>query len=161
MYKADAHGDYVSDWAMLPLPSQTVLDSDVSQLRTRVHRLSDASTVRDLLNRVHQRIDLGLLHITLLHDWEGWLLRIQARYSLTYEVLEGLEAIVQEHGEIAVLTTRFNLVFLQLDCGMEPLEVMQRYSVPVIFCGEVDLEELRVFCEELTQGLGFQPQSLG
>ncbi|WP_218080784.1 hypothetical protein [Anthocerotibacter panamensis] len=69
-------------------------------------------------------------------------------------------ALVQEYSGPAVCTTRLQRLFLHLDLGMDPVQVMQEDQLPIVSHGEVNLEDLEVFCQRFAHGLGYCPYSL-
>jgi hypothetical protein len=122
--------------------------------------LENASAVQHLLERLDHRTGLAALHITLLHSWECWVLRVRSRRRLSETACADLRALIKEYSLPPPADPRLGLALLHLDRGLAPVEVMQRLQVPIVVCGQFHPEDLEIFCESFTRGLGYRPASL-
>lgn len=126
----------------------------------RVYYLQNATVVRALLSHLVHRFELSSLHLTLMFDWFGWILRIQVCKPLVPGNLGDLDALLQEYGQLQNLDPKLRATFAHLDSGIDLIEVMQTDHMPIITCGQVDFEELEDFCIQLSSGIGYSPPSL-
>lgn len=126
----------------------------------RLYYLKNATVVRALLLHLVNRFELSSLHLTLMFDWSGWILRIQVCKPLFPRNLGDLDALLQEYGQLQRLDPKLTATFAHLDSGIDLIEVMQADHMPIITCGQVDFEELEDFCVQLSSGIGYSPPSL-
>ncbi|MCZ8057895.1 MAG: hypothetical protein O9329_24835, partial [Microcystis sp. LE19-12.2C] len=52
------------------------------------------------------------------------------------------------------------MVFWSLETGQSPIDVMRRYQVAIVSHGTPDQQDIEVFRQQFTKGLGYCPETL-
>jgi len=55
---------------------------------------------------------------------------------------------------------RLQMVFWSLETGQSPIDVMRRYQVAIVCHGTPDQQDIEVFRQQFTKGLGYCPETL-
>ena len=99
--------------------------------------------------------------ITVVHQLDGWIIRIRCTRQWTAHRLADFRAFLDELGVAYRPNRRLHRVLTDLEDGYSPIEVMQQYQVAVIEHGQPDLSEIEAFRQQFIQGLGYCPETLG
>ncbi|MGB7416480.1 MAG: hypothetical protein WA902_19910 [Thermosynechococcaceae cyanobacterium] len=112
--------------------------------------------IQHLLNSSH----LPTQFVSVIHQLNGWVLRVQTAAGWTEQTQKDFRAFLQELGVPYSPNVRVRNVLEALEDGHPPVKVMERYQVAVIAHGAPDLTEIQAFREQFIQGLGYCPETL-
>ncbi|AFZ37362.1 hypothetical protein Sta7437_3878 [Stanieria cyanosphaera PCC 7437] len=98
--------------------------------------------------------------ITVIHQIDGWIVKVRFPQSLTPELHGDFRAFMSELGITYDPEMRLQMVFWSLETGQSPVEVMRRYQVAVVAHGMPDTKEIEAFRQQFTRGLGYCPETL-
>jgi hypothetical protein len=98
--------------------------------------------------------------ITVVHQIDGWIVKIRFPQSLTPGHHGDFRAFMSELGITYDPEMRLQMVFWSLETGQSPVEVMRRYQVAVVAHGMPDTKEIEAFRQQFTRGLGYCPETL-
>jgi hypothetical protein len=103
---------------------------------------------------------LPLLFMTVIHQIDGWVLRIKMAPTLATAAAEDLRAYMNELGVAYDPGMRVRMALWGLQIGQSPVEVMRRYQVAVVSHGKPDREDIEAFRRQFVMGLGYCPETL-
>jgi hypothetical protein len=98
--------------------------------------------------------------ITVIHQIDGWIIRIKLPSILTDQQDGDFTAFLNELGIIYNPGVRMEMVFWNLDMGDSPVEVMRNYQIAIVSHGNPNSAEIEAFREQFTKGLGYRPETL-
>lgn len=98
--------------------------------------------------------------MTVIHQIDGWIVRVKFKKSLTPHEHGNFRAFMNELGISYQPEIRIQMVFWSLDTGQTPVEVMRRYQVAIVSHGNPDVSDIEAFREQFTNGLGYCPETL-
>jgi hypothetical protein len=113
-------------------------------------------TIQHLQNSPH----LPTQFVTVIHQLNGWVLRVRAAAGWTEQGEGNFRAFLMELGVSYSPNVRVRNVLEALEDGQSPVAVMERHQVAVIAHGAPDLTEIKAFREQFIQGLGYCPETL-
>jgi hypothetical protein len=125
-----------------------------------LYQLSKASLVLRVMHYLNSADAPPIQFISVLHQLEGWIVRIKPESSWALKVQGDLQAFMAEVGIVYHPTERIGTVLKALEVGIPPVAVMEYYHVLVINHGLPEMSEIEIFCERFTQGLGYLPETL-
>ena len=98
--------------------------------------------------------------ITVIHQIDGWIIRIKLPCSLTGQEHGDFIAFLGELGIPYHPEVRMEMIFWNLDMGDSPIEVMRNYQIAIVSHGHPDCNDIEAFREQFTKGLGYRPETL-
>jgi hypothetical protein len=98
--------------------------------------------------------------MTVIHQINGWILRVKFNQSLTPYEHGNFRAFMNELGIPWQPEIRIQMVFWSLDTAQSTVEVMRRYQIAIVSHGTPDESDIKVFREQFTNGLGYCPETL-
>lgn len=98
--------------------------------------------------------------ITVIHQINGWIIKIKFSKSLTPQQHGNFRAYMNELGIPYNPEIRMQMVFWSLDTGQSPIDVMRRYQVAIVSHGNPDVSDIEAFRQQFTRGLGYCPETL-
>ncbi|MDV3002384.1 MAG: hypothetical protein N5P05_003990 [Chroococcopsis gigantea SAG 12.99] len=98
--------------------------------------------------------------VTVIHQINGWIVKVKFSQSLTPEQHGDFRAFMNELGIPYQPEMRLQMVFWSLETGQSPVEVMRRYQVAIVSHGMPDISDIEAFREQFTLGLGYCPETL-
>ena len=98
--------------------------------------------------------------VTVIHQINGWLLRIRFKNPLNSVELGNFNAYLRELGVPYQPDVRLQMMFWSLEAGQAPSEVMRRYQVALVSHGSPEMTEIEAFRRQLTEELGYCPEAL-
>jgi len=107
-----------------------------------------------------QSSDLSIKLVTVIHQVDGWALRVRMRILPSIEQHKQLCAHMESLGEPLPSKPRLQVALWNLDMGQSPVAVMQRHQVAIVSHGSPDARDIELFCSEFTKGLGYKPETL-
>ncbi len=126
-----------------------------------LYYLGNASLVLRVIQHLKNGTADPIRFMTVVHQLEGWVLRVSCTSQWSSHALGDLQAFLSELGVAYQPSTRLRQVLTDLEYGYSPIDVMQRYQVAVIAHGQPDLSEIEAFRQQFIQGLGYCPETLG
>lgn len=103
---------------------------------------------------------LPVQFISVIHQIDGWIIRIKLNQFLPPKQHGDFRAFMQELGIPYEPDIRVQMTLWGLETGQSPIEVMQRYQVAVVSHGRPDRLEIEEFRNQFVQGLGYCPETL-
>lgn len=103
---------------------------------------------------------LSVQFVTVIHQINGWIVRIKLNNSLTPQQEGDFRAVMQELGVPYEPSIRVQMALWGLETGQTPIDVMRRFQVAVVSHGEPDRVEIEEFRNQFVQGLGYCPEAL-
>lgn len=103
---------------------------------------------------------LSVQFVTVIHQINGWIVRIKLSDSLTPQQEGDFRAVMQELGVPYEPSIRVQMALWGLETGQTPIDVMRRFQVAVVSHGEPDRVEIEEFRNQFVQGLGYCPEAL-
>lgn len=122
--------------------------------------LANASLTLRIVEHLHHSKQLPLSFVTVIHQIDGWIIRVKLARPLDAQTDGDFRAFLNELGISYCPSIRIQMVLWGLETGQSPIEVMQRYQVAVVSHGSPDREEIEEFREQFVQGLGYCPETL-
>lgn len=124
-----------------------------------VYFLANASLCLRVIGYLNLNPNLPLCSLTVIHQIDGWILRIRFSQILTPYEHGNFSALMKEMGIFADLSFRLSLAFRELDFKKSSLEVMRLYQLAIVSHGIPDRTEIDSFCHQFTMGLGYCPET--
>ncbi|MDY6803567.1 MAG: hypothetical protein SXA11_07135 [Cyanobacteriota bacterium] len=104
---------------------------------------------------------LPLQFITVIHQIDGWVVKIKMNQYLSPRQHGDFRAFMNELGIPYEPDIRVRMALWGLETGQSPLSVMRRYQVAVVCHGQPNKEEIEAFRKQFVKGLGYCPETLG
>lgn len=122
--------------------------------------LANASLTLRIVEFLHDRPELRLEYVTIIHRLEGWVVRIMLQQSLSPQAAGDFQALLLELGVPYQAPPLIERALQALATGESALKVMQDYQVAVVSHGPPMQSEIEAFREHFIQGLGYCPSNL-
>lgn len=122
--------------------------------------LSNASLTLRIIEYLRYRQHLFPAAITVIHQIDGWIVRISVQRTPTPQQHGDFRAFMNELGIAYEPDIRLQMVFWSLDTGQSPIDVMRRYQVAIVSHGIPDANDIEAFRQQFTRGLGYCPETL-
>jgi hypothetical protein len=122
--------------------------------------LANASLTLRVIEYLRRNPQLNLKFVTVIHQIDGWIIKIKLHKPLTIDLDGDFRAFLAELGIAYVPEMRLQMALWSLETGQSPVEVMRRYQVPVVSHGMPDHRDIEAFREQFTLGLGYCPETL-
>ncbi len=103
---------------------------------------------------------LPIQFITVIHQIDGWVIKLKMREYVTPQQHGDLQAFMSELGVPYEPDIRLRMALWGLETGQSPMSVMRRYQVAVVAHGKPDRQEIEAFRTQFVRGLGYCPQTL-
>lgn len=124
-----------------------------------VYFLGNASLILRVINYFETMTFLKSASLTVIHQINGWVIRIKIPLVLSSQEDCNIKAFLKELGTPYNPGVRLEMVFWSLDMGDSPVVVMRNYRVAIVSHGKPDLDRIEIFRKEFTRGLGYQPET--
>lgn len=122
--------------------------------------LANASLTQRIVEYLHRNRQIPLHSLTVLHQIDGWVVKIKMKNTLDLQQHGDFRAFLNELGIPYQPEVRVKMALWSLDAGQSPIEVMRRYQVAVVSHGRPDREEIESFRRQFVNGLGYCPETL-
>ncbi len=122
--------------------------------------LANASLTLRVVERLTQASDLAVEFMTVIHQIDGWIVRVKLQNPVTPERHGDFTAYMTELGIPYEPEIRIQMALWSLETGQSPIEVMRRYQVAVVSHGKPDKSDIEAFRHQFTRGLGYCPETL-
>ncbi|MFB2919047.1 MULTISPECIES: hypothetical protein [Aerosakkonema] len=122
--------------------------------------LANASLTQRIVEYLHANRQFPLYSVTVLHQIDGWVVKVKMKTSLDPQLHGDFRAFLNELGIPHQPEVRVKMALWSLDAGQSPIDVMRRYQVAVVSHGRPDREEIEAFRRQFVNGLGYCPETL-
>ncbi len=122
--------------------------------------LSNASLTLRIVEYLRTNRRLQVRFVTLIHQIDGWVIRVKMDESLTPQEQGDFRAFMNELGIPYIPEIRVQMALWSLETGQSPIDVMRRYQVAVVSHGMPDRGEIEAFRQHFVRGLGYCPETL-
>ena len=112
------------------------------------------------LQSLQQCHGLNIQFMTILHQPQGWIIRIRPNQSWPIQSILDFQALLNEFGFTYKPNQHFRQIFDALEKGESLMDVMSRYCISAINHGQPRTDEILMFREKVIEGLGYCPDAL-
>ncbi|MBD2465017.1 hypothetical protein H6G89_28840 [Oscillatoria sp. FACHB-1407] len=125
-----------------------------------LYYLANASLTLRVVEYLHTTPWLPLRFMTVIHQIDGWVVKVKLNYALNAQQDGDFRAFLNELGIAYEPEIRVRMALWGLETGQSPVDVMRRYQVAVVSHGHPDRSEIEEFRKQFVQGLGYCPETL-
>lgn len=125
-----------------------------------LYYLANTSLTLRVTDFLSSRYNLPVQFITVIHQIDGWIIKIKMRQYLTPQEHGDFRAFMHELGIPYEPDMRIQMALWGLETGQSPLSVMRRYQVAVVSHGIPNREDIESFRTQFVKGLGYCPEAL-
>lgn len=125
-----------------------------------LYYLPNASLTLRVIQYLHGKPELAVLCVTIVHQIDGWLVRIKFKGHLTSQDNGDFRAYLNELGISYDPPRRLQIAFMSLEMGECPINLMRRYQIAIVSHGNPNLKEIEAFREQFVKKLGYCPETL-
>ncbi|MEO1070445.1 MAG: hypothetical protein AAFW95_15255 [Cyanobacteria bacterium J06638_6] len=122
--------------------------------------LANASLTLRVVERLLDCTRLPLEFMTVIHQIDGWVIRVKMNDNMDVADAEDFRAYMNELGIAYDPGIRVRMALWGLETGQSPIDVMRRYQVAIVSHGKPDREEIEAFRRQFVMGLGYCPETL-
>jgi hypothetical protein len=122
--------------------------------------LGNTSLTLRIIEYVNANPRLPVQFVSVIHQIEGWVLRIKMSEPLDPQTDGDFRAFLSEHGIPYEASIRIQMALWGLETGQSPVNVMRRYQVAVVAHGQPERQEIEAFRQQFVRGLGYCPETL-
>jgi hypothetical protein len=125
-----------------------------------LYYLANASLTLRIVQHLHNRPQTPVSFITVIHQIDGWVVRIKLKEPVSAQEDGDLRAFFNELGISYEPPMRLQMALWSLEAGQYPVDVMRRYHVAIVSHGSSEKEEIEAFRQDFVSGLGYCPETL-
>ncbi len=125
-----------------------------------LYYLANASLTLRIVECLHSRPQLPLSFVTVIHQIDGWVVKVKMKSPLSNQQDGDFRAFLNELGIPYEAPIRVRMALWSLEAGQSPVDVMRRYQVAVVSHGSPEREEIEAFRQQFVRGLGYCPETL-
>lgn len=125
-----------------------------------IYYLANASICLRIIEYLHATPRLAVASVTVIHQIDGWVLKVKLSEQLETWEEGNLRAFLNEMGFPYQPEIRVQMALWSLETGQSPISVMRRYQVAVVSHGNPERSEIEEFRKQFVQGLGYCPETL-
>lgn len=125
-----------------------------------LYYLANASLSLRVVQFLHSRPEIPVAFITVIHQIDGWVVRIKLRSEISADEDRNFRAFLNELGITYEPPMRVQMALWSLETGQCPVDVMRRYQVAIVSHGNPEKEEIEAFRQQFVRGLGYCPETL-
>ncbi len=125
-----------------------------------LYYLTNASLTLRVVERLLGVTQLPLEFITVIHQINGWIVKVKLHDSADVQAEQNFSAFLDEIGTAYEPGIRVRMALWGLEMGQSAVDVMRRYQVAVVTHGKPDRCEIEEFREQFVIGLGYCPETL-
>ena len=125
-----------------------------------LYYLANASLSLRVVQFLHSRPEIPVAFITVIHQIDGWVVRIKLRHEISFDEDRNFRAFLNELGITYEPPMRVQMALWSLETGQCPVDVMRRYQVAIVSHGRPEKEEIEAFRQQFVRGLGYCPETL-
>jgi hypothetical protein len=125
-----------------------------------IYYLTNASLTLRVVERLLGVSQLPLESITVIHQINGWIVKVKLHASVGQRAHHNFSAFLNEIGTAYEPGLRVRMALWGLEMGQSAVDVMRRYQVAVVSHGKPDRLEIEEFRQQFVTGLGYCPETL-
>ncbi len=125
-----------------------------------LYYLANASLTLRIVEYLHGRQQMGVSFFTVIHQIDGWVVRVKLQKPLNPQEDGDFRAFLNELGISYEPPMRVQMALWSLESGQSPIQVMRRYQVAIVSHGSPEREEIEAFRQQFVRGLGYCPETL-
>ncbi|HEY9862936.1 hypothetical protein [Planktothrix paucivesiculata] len=125
-----------------------------------LYYLANTSLTLRVIDFLCSNDSLPVQFITVIHQIDGWIIKVKMCHYLTPQEHGDFRAFMQELGIPYEPDMRILMALWGLETGQSPLSVMRRYQVAVVSHGIPNREDVESFRTQFVRGLGYCPEAL-
>jgi hypothetical protein len=125
-----------------------------------LYYLANASLTLRVVERLYSLSELPVQFMTVIHQIDGWIVRVKLSQRLHPQQDGDLQAFLNELGIPYEPDIRVRMALWGLETGQSPVEVMRRYQTAIVSHGRPDRAEIEEFRRQFVLGLGYCPETL-
>jgi hypothetical protein len=125
-----------------------------------LYYLANTSLTLRVIDFLCSNHSLPVQFITVIHQIDGWIIKVKMCQYLTPQEHGDFRAFMQELGIPYEPDMRILMALWGLETGQSPLSVMRRYQVAVVSHGIPNREDVESFRTQFVRGLGYCPEAL-
>ncbi len=125
-----------------------------------IYYLTNASLTLRVVERLLGVTQLPLEFITVIHQINGWIVKVKLHDSVSRQAQQNFSAFLNEIGTAYEPSFRVRMALWGLEMGQSAVDVMRRYQVAVVSHGKPDRLEIEEFRQQFVTGLGYCPETL-
>lgn len=119
-----------------------------------LYYFENASLTLRVFEYLYGKHQVPVAFITVIHQTDGWLVRVKMYSPLNFQQDADFRALLNELGIPEKPSRRLNMVFLSLEAGHSPIDIMRRYQVVVVSHSSPKRQEIEAFRQLFISGLG-------
>lgn len=125
-----------------------------------IYYLANTSLTLRIVERLRDAAQLPLRFITVIHQIDGWVIKIKLDDTVSEVAAEDFRAYLNELGIAYDPNIRVRMALWGLETGQSPVDVMRRYQVAVVSHGIPSRQDIEDFRDQFVMGLGYCPETL-
>lgn len=125
-----------------------------------LYSFANASLTLRVIEYLRSQNKIPIESVVVVNMIDRWLLRIKLKENITWQLALDFQAFLKEMGLVHQPSPKLMTALKQLDAGVSPTEVMNRYKIVIVAHGNPNQEEIEIFRQELISKLGYCPQSM-
>ncbi|MGK7894994.1 MAG: hypothetical protein AB4372_15585 [Xenococcus sp. (in: cyanobacteria)] len=125
-----------------------------------LYSFANASLTLRVIEYLRNQNRIAVDSVIVVNLIDRWLIKIKLKEDIDWQLAQDFQAFLNEMGVIYQASPRLMTALLQLDQGVSPTEVMNRYKIVIVANGKPDQEEIEIFRQQLISKLGYCPQSM-
>ena len=110
-----------------------------------LYYFDNASLILKIFEYLYGFHQIPVAKVTAIHQMGGWLVRVKMNSTLSSQQDGDLRAYLNEFGIPEEPSRRLKIVFLNLEAGHSPLDIMRRYQMIVVAHGSSQPQEIEAF----------------
>lgn len=118
-----------------------------------LYYFENASLTLRIFEYLYSKHQMPAAKVTVIHQIDGWLVRVKIYSTLNSQQDEDLRAFLNELGIPEKPSRRLNMVFLSLEAGHSPIDIMRRYQVVVVVHSSPVRQEIEAFRQLFVPGV--------
>lgn len=125
-----------------------------------IYYLANASLTLRVVEYLHNMKWLPVRFVTVIHQIDGWIIKIKLGHLLDPEDEADMRAFLNEVGVPFEPSDRVRMALWGLEIGQSPVDIMRRYQVAIVSHGNPNSREIEEFRKQFVSGLGYCPETL-
>ncbi len=125
-----------------------------------LYSFANASLTLRVIEYLRNQNKISVDSVVVVNLIDRWLIKIKLKQDIDWQLAQDFQAFLNEMGVVYQASPRLMMALLQLDQGVSPTEVMNRYKIVIVANGKPDQEEIEIFRQQLISKLGYCPQSM-
>ncbi|GAB4523484.1 MAG: hypothetical protein Tsb0014_01060 [Pleurocapsa sp.] len=124
-----------------------------------IYSFSNASITLRVMEYLSKK-QLPLESVAVINLIDRWLVQVKMKDILPTKLAKDVKAFLDEMGIQDKPSAKVKMALAQLEAGICPTEVMNRYRVVIVAYGQPEKKEVEIFREQIVERLGYCPQNM-